>query len=421
MIPSGQNLTLDQSKNKMKTTDIFKGKEIEASSHDSVRHPEMLYISIDEQCNQNCAFCVVKGGNEGKFGSMSTSAVKKMIRAFIGSGGRHIIFTGGEPTLRNDLPGIIAYAEKFAGLYSIAIITNGTRLSDKQYGKDLLAADKKNKLGICVSLHSHKERISESLTHSFGTFKKTMRGIEYFVNHGKNLSIYHVITSRNYKDLPGFVKFLNKTYPRIKDVTFAYPFPQGNALLNDWIYVKFSALKPYFLRTLSFLEKEKYNVSIASCGQFPLCILPGFEEKVLQPLSENEENVSGVVGEKSFHEFEMSSSEWIDQYKIGGKGCRNCILNRYCQGFWKKYVDLFSFNGMRPVTISNFKGNKIRAPLTSGKQMQEMINRIKTTKMNLILLAHVDDDYLKGLLEFLRTKKVFAVVVHKKRILYPLS
>ncbi|KKU10943.1 MAG: hypothetical protein UX15_C0019G0001, partial [Parcubacteria group bacterium GW2011_GWA1_45_7] len=36
-------------------------------------------------------------------------------------------------------------------------------------------------------------------------------------------------------------------------------------------------------------------------------------------------------------------------------------------------------------------------------------------------LAHVDDDYLKGLLEFLRTKKVFAVVVHKKRILYPLS
>lgn len=48
----------------------------------------------------------------------------------------HAIFTGGEPTLRQDLCGLIAYAEKL-GMVS-GLITNGLRLAEPDYLRDLL-------------------------------------------------------------------------------------------------------------------------------------------------------------------------------------------------------------------------------------------------------------------------------------------
>jgi len=402
-----------------KMIDMFKDKEIETFSHENNREQKILYISMDERCNQDCAFCVVKGENKGKFGSMSKDEAKETIKKFIDFGGEDIVFTGGEPTLRDDLPEIIEYAEQFNTLHSISIITNGTRISDGKYLSMLIDADKKNKMGFCFSLHSHKEKISELLTNTKGTFKKAISGIENVIRKGKRLSIYQVITSKNYKDLLEFTKFLNEKYPEIKDITFAYPFPQGNALLNDWIYVKLSSLKPYLLRVLEFLEKKNYKVSIATCGQFPLCAIPGFEEKVLNPLSQSEENVSGVIGEKSFHEFEMASKEWINQYKGKSKECEKCILNKYCQGFWKKYTDLFGFDGIQPINKDNFTGNKIKLSLRNEKQVQEIISKIIKDKMNLIIVTDYTNNYLEKLIEFCKNNKILCVILYKDNVLYP--
>ncbi len=400
-------------------TNIFENKEIETFSHENGREPKTLYINIDERCNQDCVFCVVKGKNKGKFGSMSKCEVEETIKKFTDFGGKEIIFTGGEPTLRDDLPGIIEYAEQFNNLRSISIITNGVRLSDRKYLKNLIGADKKNKMSFCISLHSHKEKVSELLTGTKGVFKKTISGIKNIIKMGRRVSIYQVITSKNYKDLLTFSKFLNKNYPKIKDITFAYPFPQGNALLNDWIYVKFSFLRPYLLRTLKFLEKRNYTVNIAACGQFPLCVISGFEEKVLGPLYHSEEEISGVIGEKSFHEFEMASKEWVNQYKNKSKQCEGCILNRYCQGFWKKYTDLFGFDGVQRISKDNFKGNKIKSSLRSGEQIREIINKIKKDKVNLIMLIDPVEEYCNKLIDFLKSNRIFAIVIHKNNILYP--
>ena len=50
----------------------------------------------------------------------------------------HVIFTGGEPTLRPDLPELIAYAEKL-GMVS-GVLTDGLRLTDRNYLHDILYA-----------------------------------------------------------------------------------------------------------------------------------------------------------------------------------------------------------------------------------------------------------------------------------------
>ena len=402
-----------------KIIDIFRDKTLETVTYERERNPRTLYINLDEKCNQNCVFCVVKGSNKGKFGSMDAEEAEKIIKEFVKCGGKTLVFTGGEPTLRDDLPDIVEYAEQFNDLESISIITNGVRLSDKDYLNKLINSDKKNKLSFCFSLHSHKKEISELLTNLKGSFKKTISGIKNVIKKGKNVSIYQVITSENYKDILGFSKFLNKNYPEIKDITFAYPFPQGNALLNKWIYVKLSLLKPRFLKALKFLENKGYTINIAACGQFPLCVVPGFEEKIINPLSDSEKDISGVVGEKSFHEFEMASKEWVTQYKGKTGECKKCILNNYCQGFWKEYIDLFDFDGIQQVNKTNFKGNKIRLPLKNDNQLQLIIKRLIGDKMNLIILTDYGRNYLEKLTSFLGSKKILAVILYGNKLLYP--
>ncbi len=399
--------------------ELYKDKLIESYSHKEERGPSMLYVSIDEKCNENCVFCVVKGTNVGTYGSMSKEEIKTTIKNFIKNKGTDIVFTGGEPTLRKDLPEIIEYAESFKSLTAISIITNGTIIENDEYLKRILIADKRRLVSFSISLHSHKEDISEKLTGVRGTFKKTIAGIENALKYNFTITIYQVITSTNYKHLFEFAKFLNQNYPKIKSITFAYPFPQGNAINNDWIYVKFSLLKPYLIKTLKFLEKENYSIIIASCGQFPLCVITGFEETVIKSLYWGEQNISGVVGEKSFHEYEMMSPEWVDNFKNKSQKCEKCILDKYCQGFFEKYISLFKFNGIKTITKDNFKGNTVTSPLCSENDFLDIVSSINTRKINLILIDKYKTTILNKLFSYLRSNEIYAVIISNNVVIYP--
>lgn len=381
--------------------------------------PKTLYIYLDERCNQNCVFCVAYERGKSRFGSMSTNDAKKTIKNFMDSGGGTIAFSGGEPTIRDDLAEIIGYAEKFDNLQAISIITNGIRLSDKNYLEKLVKADKRNKISFSFSLHSHKKEISELLTASKRSFEKTMSGIENVIESGKNASVYQVITSKNYRDLPEFCYFLNRKYPEIKWVVFAYPFPQGRALLNDWIYVRISSLRPYLIKSLRFLEGKNYVVKVANCGQLPLCALPGFEEKVIDPRFFTQENVIGMAGKNDFQDFEYNTDEWANHNKGKNKECKKCLFNKICQGLWKKYIDLFNFDGIQTVTKNNFKGNKIVSSLKTKKDVDEIISKLNVNKLNFLKLSDYNSKLFNQLIKTVKKKKLLLIIRFKGKNLYP--
>ncbi|HNW96524.1 MAG TPA: radical SAM protein [Candidatus Paceibacterota bacterium] len=398
---------------------ITKNKKVELSVHKERRSPTVIYINPDEKCNEDCVFCVVKGQNNGVFGSMNITKAQKTISDFVKNGGEGIVFTGGEPTLRDDLPKIIRYAEKFKGIQSICIITNGVRLSDKKYFNDLLKADFRNILNFSVSLHSHKENISEQLTRLPNSFNRTINGIKNIIAHGRSLTIYQVITTKNYKNLYAFARFLSTNFPKIKIINLAYPFPQGNAVDNDWLFPKISDLRPHLIKTLRFFEKKGYKIIIASCGQFPLCAIPGFEEAVISSLNSSEEKTFGVIGNKAYHDFEMAGDEFQQLYKNKDKLCRKCIFNNVCQGFWKKYIELFNFDGIRPVTALNFKGNKIKSNLQNNKELDYIIKNLNPHKVNLIQVGKFTQTLLESLVLDARQNKILVIIIDRnKQILY---
>ncbi|HOF50472.1 MAG TPA: radical SAM protein [Candidatus Colwellbacteria bacterium] len=400
---------------RQKIKKVIAGKTREFFDRKADSAPKILYVNLGAECNQNCNFCLIKG-NEHKFPLMDIREAKRVIRDFLGAGGEDIMFTGGEPTLRRDLPEIVDYTEKQKNLNTISIITNAVRMADKYYAGKIFEADKKHKLGFSVSLHSDDQRISEKITASKGTFKKTVEGMQNIVKNGRRMSVYHAITNENFRHLPRFCAFLKKDFPEIRSITLAYPFPQGNALLNKWIYVPFSSLKPSLIEALSFLDENGYDTNIAACGQFPLCVIPGFEEKVLQSLAFGEERISGVVGQDVFHEFEWGSKAAVDFYKNKHSNCRKCILSNYCQGFWKEYIELFDFDGLKPVTVVSFMGNKFKVRLRSTSDVEDAASRLAEGKLNAIILSDYEDEYLKDLIRLLKEKNALATIIKSKNL-----
>ncbi|MDK2980013.1 MAG: hypothetical protein PWQ55_360 [Chloroflexota bacterium] len=67
---------------------------------------------------------------------LSTAEWKTVLKNAWQAGIPHVIFTGGEPTLRTDLPELVTYAEEL-GLVS-GLLTDGMKLAEKKYAADLL-------------------------------------------------------------------------------------------------------------------------------------------------------------------------------------------------------------------------------------------------------------------------------------------
>jgi molybdenum cofactor biosynthesis enzyme MoaA len=75
-------------------------------------------------CNQNCRFCNSRSAADDR-AFIQPAAVRQRIQAAVAGGARELILTGGEPTLRKDLPALVAFA-RAAGAGRITLETNGT-------------------------------------------------------------------------------------------------------------------------------------------------------------------------------------------------------------------------------------------------------------------------------------------------------
>jgi cyclic pyranopterin phosphate synthase len=92
-----------------------------------------LRLSITDQCNFRCQYCLPNGYQKTSDAScfLSVEEVARLVSAFAGLGTKKIRLTGGEPTLRKDLTIISSRISQIEGIETIAITTNGYNLSTK--------------------------------------------------------------------------------------------------------------------------------------------------------------------------------------------------------------------------------------------------------------------------------------------------
>jgi len=136
--------------------------------------PLRVDLALTFRCQNNCIHCYAGGPHETS--ELNTEQWKKIVDRLHQIGIFIFTFTGGEPTLREDLPELLLYGQE-KGIVT-GLITNGRKLKDKSYVETL---EKTGLDFIQVTLESHEPKIHDSMTSIKGSWKETVAGIKNII------------------------------------------------------------------------------------------------------------------------------------------------------------------------------------------------------------------------------------------------
>jgi cyclic pyranopterin phosphate synthase len=104
------------------------------------RELKNLRVSVTDRCNFRCTYCMPEEGLQwlGREDILSYEEIERLVRLFVRLGIEEVRLTGGEPTVRADLPRLIEKLSPIDGLKSLSLTTNGFRL--KEMCRDLVEA-----------------------------------------------------------------------------------------------------------------------------------------------------------------------------------------------------------------------------------------------------------------------------------------
>lgn len=133
--------------------------------------PYRMDLAITYRCNNDCAHCY--NARERNFPELHTENWKHILDRLWELGVPHVVFTGGEATLRNDLPELIAHAESNGQITGLN--TNARRLADKKYVQALVDAGLDH---VQITVESCDAQIHDLMMRAKGAFKQTIRGLQ---------------------------------------------------------------------------------------------------------------------------------------------------------------------------------------------------------------------------------------------------
>jgi radical SAM protein with 4Fe4S-binding SPASM domain len=133
--------------------------------------PYRMDLALTYRCNNDCAHCY--NARERNFPELDTDHWKLILDQLWSLGVPHIVFTGGEATLRNDLPELIAHAESNGQITGLN--TNARRLADAKYVQKLVDAGLDH---VQVTVESCDEQIHDEMMRAKGAFKQTIQGLK---------------------------------------------------------------------------------------------------------------------------------------------------------------------------------------------------------------------------------------------------
>jgi radical SAM protein with 4Fe4S-binding SPASM domain len=155
-----------------------------------VAAPYRFDLAVTYRCNNHCPHCYVARSPDHP--EMGTSTWKEVLDRVWDIGVPHVCFTGGEATLREDLPELIAYAQA-KGLVT-GLLTNGRRLSDAGYTRALVAAGLDH---VQITLESHDESVHDRMVAAPGAWAETVRGVRNCVAAGLYTTTNTTLTHDN--------------------------------------------------------------------------------------------------------------------------------------------------------------------------------------------------------------------------------
>jgi radical SAM protein with 4Fe4S-binding SPASM domain len=156
--------------------------------------PYRMDIAITYQCNNDCTHCY--NARSRQFPQLSKSKWYQVIDKIWELNIPHIVFTGGEPTLYENLPELVQYAEN-KGIIT-GINTNGRKLADEVFLKRLIDAGLDH---IQITLESSNPIIHDKMVNLQGAWSETIAGIKNVLKHNVFMMTNTTMLKDNYSNI----------------------------------------------------------------------------------------------------------------------------------------------------------------------------------------------------------------------------
>ncbi len=252
--------------------------------------------NVTRQCNLKCVHCYAHAKNIAVDNELSTAEGKKLIENLSQFGVPVILFSGGEPLMREDLPELASYAVE-KGMRAV-ISTNGTLISNEM-------AYTLKRIGLSyvgVSLDG-METVNDRFRGVKGAFKSALDGIKNCKAAGIKVGLRFTINTFNAEELPKIFKLLEEMdIPRACFYHLVYAGRGSKLVKEDLSHEETrEAINMIMDKTKELHEKGKPKevLTVDNHADGPYVYLrllqenPKRAEKVLELLKMNEGNSSG--------------------------------------------------------------------------------------------------------------------------------
>ncbi len=291
----------------------------------------VIVWNVTRRCNLKCVHCYAHAKDIPFDNELTTEQGKELIDDLAAFGSPVMLFSGGEPLVRKDLPQLAAYAVE-KGMRAV-ISTNGTLITPKM-------ARTLKEIGLSyvgISLDGMQE-INDRFRGVKGAFRSALEGIKNSQDAGIKVGLRFTVNKFNVKEIPKIFQLLEEMdIPRVCFYHLVYAGRGAKLVKEDLSHEDTRAALDLIIdetKRLHAAGKPKEVLTVDNHADGPYIYLrllkedPERAKKVLELLQWNEGNNSGRgIGCVSW-DGEVYADQFWRHYSFGN------VKDRPFSGIW---------------------------------------------------------------------------------------
>ncbi len=175
---------------------------------------------ITRKCNYRCRGCNV--WRDQDVNELSTEEIKRGLDILRDIGVLEIVFSGGNPLLRDDMGEILDYASKY---FITTVYDNGSIAIDK-------IDELRNVDFVAISLDTLDEEKNDYLKGVKGAWKKAMKAIEILKQEGIPVGVSPTISQMNLYEIISFTKYFTERKIPVWYCLYTYDYRPGKGAFS---------------------------------------------------------------------------------------------------------------------------------------------------------------------------------------------
>ena len=234
-------------------------------------HKGSQTLFLTAKCNSNCIMCPYTSSYRQMATDYPADLLHEMVR-YLPEHTRHVVATGGEPTLigTHFFTVMQAVKERFPNIVCL-LLTNGRSFSIPEITAKAVHSLPKHTTAA-IPIHAANADLHDRITQSEGSFRQTMHGIRNILHTDFHIEIRIVVFRENLQEMLPIAKLICELPKRVFVVHFMAAEMCGNAAVNhERVWVDYPQAFSACIPAIDLLIQNGIDVELYN---FPLCSIP---------------------------------------------------------------------------------------------------------------------------------------------------